>query len=421
MSPAKNIEAPNHRWSRVAVFAASAMAVVGSFASCATTRTGPMSEDDSRTSVPDASSTDDVVVADADAGAPVDCEDDDPDCTTEVVSCDEVAWCLHPTPLDVLHTFTAIWGSGPNDVWAVGSGGSILHYDGKTWVKTPSGVVNTLYAIWGSGPNDIWVVSDTTTVLHGSGFKGGTATWTRSETGFSPWNSAPIRAVWGTSPEDVRIGGRAFDLDEPDWDNGIYAGHQLLKTTAREDGVVWKQVPGTPTVLSMWGSSASDVWMAADNGTYASHERGLLLHGTPRGEGEGDDPLVWKSVDSQSALTLNAVWGSGPNDIWAVGVLGSIRHWTPGKVRFDKVASPTTVTLNAVWGSGPNDIWVVGDSGTVLHYDGTSFEPSTVQLPLGRRPNLYGVWGSSANDVWIVGDGVALHYTGPKPPKGGTK
>jgi hypothetical protein len=163
------------------------------------------------------------------------------------------------------------------------------------------------------------------------------------------------------------------------------------------------------------------VWMVADNSTYAAHERGLLLHGTPRdgGADAGEDPLTWTSIDSQSAVGMNAVWGSGPNDIWAVGVLGSIRHYVPGDIRFDKVPSPTTATLRAIWGSGPNDIWAVGDSGTILHYDGTSFELSTAQLPLGRKPNLYGVWGSSANDVWIVGDGVALHYTGPKPGKGG--
>jgi len=93
------------------------------------------------------------------------------------------------------------------------------------------------------------------------------------------------------------------------------------------------------------------------------------------------------------------------------------RHLGRRRARLDSSLD----ALHAIWGSGPNDIWVVGDSGTVLHYDGTSFEPSTVQLPLGRKPNLYGVWGSSANDVWIVGDGVALHYTGPKPAKGDTK
>ncbi len=408
------------RW-KAATIAGSMIFLVGSFASCAVAENDSKREEPGST-VPEAGPVEVPALPDAASPPDAGCEPGDPNCTTEVSACDDVAWCMHPTPLDPLRTFTAVWGTGPNDVWAIGSGGTIMHYDGKTWVQTPTGVFDTLSGIWGSGPNDIWVVSTTTTILHGTGFKNGTAAWTLSPTGFSPWNSAILRAVWGSSASDVRVGGRMFDLAEPDWDNDLWAGNQLLLTSGESD-TAWKQVPGTATVRSIWGSSASDVWMAADNSTSNSIERGLLLHGTPRegGASEGQDPLVWTSIDSQSSLTFDAMWGSGPNDIWAVGALGSIRHYVPGNVRFDKVPSGTTVPLHAIWGSGPDDIWVVGDAGTILHYDGKAFTPATAQLPLGRKPNLYGVWGSSANDVWIVGDGVALRYTGPKSGNGGSK
>ena len=158
------IEEPKRWWTRAALVVASGMALVGSFASCAET-TEAMSADDPRESVPDASSTD-AVAADADAGAAVDCKEEDPDCTTEVVSCDDVAWCVVPTPLDILHTFTAIWGSGPNDVWAVGEHGTLLHYDGKSWRLSsgafPPGKRPHLYSVWGSGPSDVWAVGGDT-------------------------------------------------------------------------------------------------------------------------------------------------------------------------------------------------------------------------------------------------------------------
>lgn len=358
--------------------------------------------------------------ADADGDAEAGCVEGDPDCTTKVVSCDEVEWCMVATPLSVLKTFTAVWGTSKTDVWAIGSGGTIYHYDGTQWVDTPSGVFNTLYGIWGSSANDIWVVSDPQTVLHGTGFQGGTATWEKVPTGFQPYNTSFFRAVWGTNTEDVRIGGRAYDLDNPDWENEIYAGHQIMKTTLEDGTQGWKQIPGTPTVYSYWGSSATDVWMAADNRVYAASERGLIMHGSPRPDaGPADDPLVWTKVDSQSNLTLESIWGSSKDDIWAVGGNGAIRNYKTGDVRFAMIESGTIANLHAVWGSGPNDIWAVGDTGTILHYDGTSFTPSTLQLPVGRKPNLYGVWGSSADDVWVVGDGVALHYTGKKT--GGAK
>jgi hypothetical protein len=49
-----------------------------------------------------------------------------------------------------------IWGSGANDVWAVGAQNNIVHYDGAAWTNVVSGANGSLSAIWGSGPNDVW-------------------------------------------------------------------------------------------------------------------------------------------------------------------------------------------------------------------------------------------------------------------------
>jgi hypothetical protein len=49
----------------------------------------------------------------------------------------------------------AVWGSGPNEVWAVGGLGTVLHRNGATWSRVTTGTTNPLYAVWGSGPNDV--------------------------------------------------------------------------------------------------------------------------------------------------------------------------------------------------------------------------------------------------------------------------
>ena len=36
-------------------------------------------------------------------------------------------------------TLYGVWGSGPKDVFAVGSNGTILHYDGRAWKPLTSG------------------------------------------------------------------------------------------------------------------------------------------------------------------------------------------------------------------------------------------------------------------------------------------
>jgi hypothetical protein len=51
-----------------------------------------------------------------------------------------------------------VWGSGPDDVWAVGTGGVILHFDGQTWSAADSPTGERLIAVWGTGPEAAYAV-----------------------------------------------------------------------------------------------------------------------------------------------------------------------------------------------------------------------------------------------------------------------
>ncbi|MBN9161526.1 MAG: hypothetical protein J0I07_11215, partial [Myxococcales bacterium] len=80
-----------------------------------------------------------------------------------------------------------------------------------------------------------------------------------------------------------------------------------------------------------------------------------------------------------------------------------------------------TADLHAVWGTGPNDVWAVGAEGTILHFDGVAWTVSSTGLGSGQEVNLTGIWGSGPNDVWAVGGNVALHFTGTKSRAGASK
>lgn len=69
--------------------------------------------------------------------------------------------------------------------------------------------------------------------------------------------------------------------------------------------------------------------------------------------------------------------------------------------------SNTTVTLFAVWGSSASDVWVVGDEGVAEHYDGTGW---TVISPPGAG-TLTAVAGSGPNDVYAAGTDI-WHWNG---------
>jgi hypothetical protein len=116
------------------------------------------------------------------------------------------------------------------------------------------------------------------------------------------------------------------------------------------------------------------------------------------------------------------VWGSGPDNVWVVGYGSSgfacnIQHWNGSA--WSAVAGPSipdetngrSARLEGVWGSGLNDVWAVGMDdfarGIVLHWDGTTW--SFTKVPIQGDKALDAVWGSGPDSVWAVGNGILHH------------
>ncbi len=53
-----------------------------------------------------------------------------------------------------VEALNGVWGSGPADVWAVGGGGMIVHWNGSAWATQSSPTSDPLKSVWGSGPNE---------------------------------------------------------------------------------------------------------------------------------------------------------------------------------------------------------------------------------------------------------------------------
>lgn len=172
------------------------------------------------------------------------------------------------------------------------------------------------------------------------------------------------------------------------------------------DGNYWRamDVGGcgcSSTLFGVWGSSSTNL--------YAVGALGAVLHWTGGAWDPEDDPDLGGS-------DFYAVWGTAADNVWVVGDFGRIVHfdgadWTEATTDLENA-----VPLNSVWGSGPNDVWAVGDEGTALHWDGASW---TVQA-FPDVATLNAVWGTAANDVWAAGfsegcacsGGALYHYDG---------
>jgi hypothetical protein len=354
---------------------------------------------------PDAEASDSS--ADVDAG----CESLDSSlCTpSPAPTCDGVDWCPVKNPADARRAFTSVWGTSKDDVWAVGSGGAVIHFDGTHWKDSSLPTTRTLFGVGGSGPDDVWIVGTYGTVYHGPGLDAGTAHWeSKPIVPYSGAEEKMLLSVWSPSPDQVWITGESLKISGQARAATQYRGRVV------DGGAAWQAMSPCSSctfTAKVWGTSPSDIWSVGPKGK-------AYRTGAPDG-GAGDAAVadaapVWVDVSPPSTEDLRAVWGSSKDDVWAVGRRGTVRRYRDEAAEAEVVAAGTTEDLHAVWGSAPNDVWAVGDYGTILHFDGTSWQSSTAALPVGRKPHLYGVWGSAENDVWIVGEGIVLHFTGAK-------
>ena len=326
------------------------------------------------------------------------------------------SWSEHSS--GVTYYLYSVWGSSASDVFAAGENGTILHYNGTNWSEQSSGTTNALFGIWGSSDSDVFAVGynddsySDGTILHYNG-----TSW--SEQSGSELDYIPLKAVWGSSANNVfAVGNYGMILhyngtswSEPSagpWQDfncvwGISgsdvfaAGYGAV--IVHYDGTSWsEQSSGTSNRLTgTWVSSASDAFAV---GYDDLADKGLVLH---------YNGLSWltQSTSNLDYMSLNGVWGNSVNDVFVVGQSGVIQHYNG--TNWSMQNSGVWQSLYSVWGHSDSDVFAVGQSGLVLHFNGTDW----LTQSSGTVNKLSGVWGCSGSDVFAVGQsGTILHYNG---------
>ena len=267
------------------------------------------------------------------------------------------------------NTLESVWGSSADDVFVVGGGGTIMHYDGNSWTSMSSGTTEPLYDIWGSGPDNVFAVGGgfdaAGTIVHYDG-----TAWTEMTSGATE----RLWGVWGSSSDDVFVVG----------EEGTILHYNGNSWSAMNSGI-------TSGFRGVWGTSSSNVY--AVGGSTVIHY----------------DGNSWSGMDTGgSTVSLWDVWGSSSSDIFAVGygVDSSIIHYDGDT--WSEMISMTPIDLVDVWGSSSSDVFAVAEEArTILHYDGSTWS----EMSGGHTYELYGVWGSSSADAFVVcGSGTILRY-----------
>jgi len=272
-------------------------------------------------------------------------------------------WALQNAQPEANHLH-GIWGSSSTDVFAVGSSGTILHYDGTSWTSMSNATTERLWSVWGSSSTDVLAVGDSGTILHYDG-----TSWSSMSSG----TTTSLLGVWGSSSTDVFAVGSSG-------------------TILHYNGTSWIPMSSgtTSTLHDVWGVSSSDVFAVGASGT--------ILH---------YNGASWNSMSSGTTSTLHGVWGTSSSDVFVVGSEITILRYDGAS--WSSMSRGTFFWLYRVWGSSPTDVFTVGQSGTIRHYDGSVWSP----MDSGILPGVWDVWGSSSSDVFGVGNlGVIIHYDG---------
>ncbi|AKU95528.1 Type IV fimbrial biogenesis protein PilY1 [Labilithrix luteola] len=327
-------------------------------------------------------------------------------------TCSSSGLCVAAIPVDGTIGLTSVWGSSARDVWAAGSAGTVLHYDGTTWEKTTlvpddGTVPYTIRSVWSGRSGDVWM-ADGKWLWHAPSWKGPKETiW--SSLAF-PSYELPPAAVTGfdntvllsrLSPK-LRGGSGPWISSYAAWADG---GPEVVD----EIGMTAYQ---SLSFTALSASRADEIWAVGSSIDWSNHLKGRVFRAYRGPDEEGVDSWQFEEQLVLTTDVASGVWADS-EAIWVVGGHGTTRRMLRSELSnkfFRNVPSPVNVDLHGVFGFAPNDVWMVGAEGTVLHWDGTSLNKVTTPFDdVPSKPRLFSIWGTSPSDLWIVGQGTVLH------------
>jgi len=343
-------------------------------------------------------------------------------------------------------TLWGVYAFANDNAYAVGRDGTILTWNGTQWGPArganPSAVWN---AIAGAGDNITFVGNSGLAVASGSGGLRDVTTGTTEhlhglhtidgQTWFGVGDrGAIVRGAGATWTTDTELGLTVSLRDVHGRSNDDVYAVGYLGTVVHWDGSAWSTVASDTSVnlLGVWVDDLGHVTAVGKNGIVLTGDAtsGLVTQGTYYSGGDLNDlwgtsdgaflmavgtggrvmvrnPTGWAAVTSPTSQTLESVWGTAANEVWAVGRSGTAIHWDGSTLV--RSSTPISAALNGVWGDAADRYYAVGTGGTLLVYTGASWEAITTP----SLTNLRGIMGRGPNDVWAVGaGGKVIHFAG---------
>lgn len=310
---------------------------------------------------------------------------------------DDPSWSLVLDGDDLDRVVLSAWGSGPDDVYAVGGGlgngepAVVVRFDGSGWSEIDTGSADSFWWTFGLGAGDVYFVGEVGAIYR----KQGTQV-TRMDTP----TTETLYGIWGAASDDLwAVGGDALAAVP-------------TAVILHFDGSAWTdQTPALPfggALFKIWGSAANDI--------YACGQGGTILH---------YDGSAWSAEESGTTASLFTVHG-GAGLVYAVGGPPAVVLTRSGGAWVeDDPALPASILNGVAVTPDGSEVVVVGMNGTKFRRAGGAWTDETLEPP---GIDLHAVW-SEFGETYAVGGnffapgnpqtvriGVVAYYGTDPPP-----
>jgi hypothetical protein len=163
-------------------------------------------------------------------------------------------------------TANMCWGVNSNDMFFVGNGGIMYHYDGLQFVQMNSNTTKDLTSVWGTSSSNVWACG---------------------------FNSSTGETV-------------ILHYDGASWSIDNLSNDPVAKSNGFD--VVW--ACDSSNVYPFVATSGSNVYRKTDNGAWRN-----------------DGSLIPNALGGNTFVGLYLLRGNSPNDIMAAGGWGWVGHW----------------------------------------------------------------------------------------------
>jgi hypothetical protein len=263
-------------------------------------------------------------------------------------------------------TLNAVWSPSKGQACVAGERGKVMCWSGQSWSTLPPPTPERLLSIWGRQADDLWVVGD-----KGQAFRWQGKRWTAINTGTAEsltWVRGTADAVWifGNRGAVLRVDGGGVKAVS---NSGLHGRPKAILGGVGEDLFVYGPpfvrvrdgaVMPVPKDLSDLVRRAADVQAIA-----GSPALGLWIYGNQKILGLDGGA----KSDGADVIGTYQLWVGAKDDVWAAPMPGApaFLHREGGRWKRSVAHLPSDVAIVALSGDGEN-LWAVGTKGMILRH-----------------------------------------------------